>query len=111
MYCVTQRLVARSRRTPAVLILPMLLGAFQPPKPAPSGPATVFPLGREPRTCRHLAMSGGYIYILGSHTGTLYIGLTSNLYLRVIPRPSSAYRSRSRSRASVVEKLRAAWVR
>ena len=24
-------------------ILPMLLGAFQPPKPAPGGPATVFP--------------------------------------------------------------------
>ena len=23
-------------------------------------------------------MSGGYIYILGSHTGTLYIGVTSN---------------------------------
>ena len=29
-------------------------------------------------------MSGGYIYILGSHTGTLYIGVTSNLYLRVL---------------------------
>ena len=29
-------------------------------------------------------MAGGYIYILGSHTGTLYIGVTSNLYLRVI---------------------------
>ena len=29
-------------------------------------------------------MSGGYIYILGSHTGTLYIGVTSNLYLRVM---------------------------
>jgi putative endonuclease len=28
-------------------------------------------------------MSGGYIYILGSHTGTLYI-VTSNLYLRVM---------------------------
>jgi putative endonuclease len=27
-------------------------------------------------------MSGGYI--LGSHTGTLYIGVTSNLYLRVM---------------------------
>jgi putative endonuclease len=26
-------------------------------------------------------MSGGYIYIPGSHTGTLYIGVTSNLYL------------------------------
>ena len=29
-------------------------------------------------------MSGGYIYILGSHTGTLYIGVTSNLYLHVM---------------------------
>jgi putative endonuclease len=29
-------------------------------------------------------VSGGYIYILGSHTGTLYIGVTSNLYQRVI---------------------------
>jgi hypothetical protein len=28
-------------------------------------------------------MSGGYIYILGGHTGTLYIGVPSNLYLRV----------------------------
>jgi putative endonuclease len=29
-------------------------------------------------------MSGGHIYILGGHTGTLYIGVTSNLYLRVM---------------------------
>ena len=29
-------------------------------------------------------MSGGHIYILGSHTGTLYIGVTSDLYLRVM---------------------------
>jgi putative endonuclease len=29
-------------------------------------------------------MSGAYIYIIGSHTGTLYIGVTSNLYLRVM---------------------------
>jgi putative endonuclease len=29
-------------------------------------------------------MSGGQIYILGSHTGTLYIGVTSNLYSRVM---------------------------
>jgi predicted GIY-YIG superfamily endonuclease len=29
-------------------------------------------------------MSGGYIYILVSQTGTLYIGVTSNLYLRVM---------------------------
>jgi putative endonuclease len=29
-------------------------------------------------------MSGAYIYILGSPTGTLYIGVTGNLYLRVM---------------------------
>ena len=29
-------------------------------------------------------MAGGYIYILGSHTGTLYIGVTSNLYLHAM---------------------------
>src|ERR1700720_2661 len=29
-------------------------------------------------------MSGSYIYILGSQTGTLYSGVTSNLYLRVM---------------------------
>ena len=28
-------------------------------------------------------MTRGYIYILGSHIGTLCIGVTSNLYLRV----------------------------
>jgi putative endonuclease len=42
-------------------------------------------------------MSGGYIYILGSHTGTLYIGVTSNLYLRVMQHKegtSSGYRSK-----------------
>jgi hypothetical protein len=33
IYRVTQRLVARSRRTPRVLILPMLFGPFRPPKP------------------------------------------------------------------------------
>jgi putative endonuclease len=27
---------------------------------------------------------GGYLDILGSHTGTLYLGVTSNLYLRVL---------------------------
>jgi hypothetical protein len=46
-YRVAQRLTARSRRTPRVLILPVPLGAFQPPKPALGGPATVFPWGRE----------------------------------------------------------------
>jgi predicted GIY-YIG superfamily endonuclease len=29
-------------------------------------------------------MSGVYTYILGNHTGTLYIGVTSDLYLRVM---------------------------
>jgi hypothetical protein len=38
-------------------------------------------------------MSRGSIYILGSHTGTFYIGVASNLYL---------------FSASVVEKLRTA---
>jgi hypothetical protein len=66
---VTPRLMARSRRTPRMLILPTPLGSFQPPKPAAGGPASVFPLGRQPRTCLHLAMSGGDIYILGSNTG------------------------------------------
>ena len=60
-----------------------------------TGLNTVFP-GAE----KHLlaiGMSGAYIYIVGSHTGALYIGATSNLYLRV-------------AGASVVEKLPAAWV-
>jgi putative endonuclease len=34
-------------------------------------------------------MSGSHIYILGSHTGTLYIGVTSNLYLRVMQHKES----------------------
>jgi hypothetical protein len=38
---VIQGLVARSRRTPAVLILPMLFGAFQPPSPHRRGPPRV----------------------------------------------------------------------
>jgi len=28
-------------------------------------------------------MPAGYTYIMGSHTGTLYIGVTSDLYTRV----------------------------
>jgi predicted GIY-YIG superfamily endonuclease len=35
-------------------------------------------------------MSGGHIYILGSHTGTLYIGVTSNLYVRVMQHKEGA---------------------
>jgi hypothetical protein len=34
---------ARSRRTPRMLILSMLFGAFQPPKAEPGGSAAVFP--------------------------------------------------------------------
>jgi predicted GIY-YIG superfamily endonuclease len=53
-------------------------------------------------------MAGGYIYILGSYTGMLYIGVTRNLYLRIRQVRTAG---RSCSRASVVEKPRAAWVR
>ena len=28
---------------------------------------------------------GGHVYILGSNTGTLYIGVTSGLYTRINP--------------------------
>jgi predicted GIY-YIG superfamily endonuclease len=38
-------------------------------------------------------MAGGYIYILGSHTGTLYIGVTSNLYLRVMQHKEGTLKS------------------
>src|SRR5580704_116642 len=50
IYRGTPHLMARSRRTPRMPILPMPFGAFQPPKPAPVGPATVFPWGREQET-------------------------------------------------------------
>jgi putative endonuclease len=36
-------------------------------------------------------MSGAYIYILGSDTGTLYIGVTNNLYLRVMQHKEGAW--------------------
>jgi putative endonuclease len=60
-----------------MLILPMPFGASQPPKPTPVGPATVFPWGRE----QELLAS---CHVRQLHTGTLYIGVTSNLYLRVM---------------------------
>ena len=28
-------------------------------------------------------MKAGYTYIMGSHTGTLYIGVTSDIYIRI----------------------------
>src|ERR1700730_3861607 len=50
IYRVTQRLMARSRRTPRVLILPMLFEPFPPPKP-------------ENRIFRQCALDGhGYIF-------------------------------------------------
>ena len=36
-------------------------------------------------------MSGGYVYILGSNTGTLYIGVTSNLYVRLMPHKEGTF--------------------
>jgi hypothetical protein len=68
-----------------MLDLPMLFGAFQPPKPHRAG--------------RHAA-SGAYIYILGSHTDTLYMD---------VPVTIKCVLRRSFCRASAVEKLRAAW--
>jgi putative endonuclease len=82
-------------------------------------------------------MSGGHIYILGSHTGTLYIGVTSNLYLRVMEHKEGTLegftadygckrllyfegyedirtaiaQEESCSRAWVVEKVQTAWTR
>jgi putative endonuclease len=50
----------------------MLLGAFQPPKPASGGPATVLPWGR-----LHLHSRQPYRH-------ALHFGVTSNLYLRVM---------------------------
>jgi hypothetical protein len=61
----------------------MPFGAFQPLKSAPGGPATVFPWDRQQGLLAPCYVRQ-YIYILGSHTGTLYIGVTSNLYLRVM---------------------------
>jgi GIY-YIG catalytic domain len=80
----------------------MPLGAFQPPKPHLADPPRSL-IGAENKNCWHLAMAGGNIYILGSLTGTLYIGVTSNLYLRVM--------QHKEGRASVVEKARTAWAR
>ena len=56
IYRVTQRLWARSRRTSRMLILALLLRAFQPPKPASRGePPRSFPRGREQEPL-HLAV-------------------------------------------------------
>ena len=64
-----------------MLILPMPFGASQPPKPAPVGPATVFPWGRKKKASCHVRQ-------LHLHSRQPYrhafIGVTSNLYLRVM---------------------------
>jgi putative endonuclease len=36
-------------------------------------------------------MQGGHSYILGSTTGTLYIGVTSNLYARILEHRNGTY--------------------
>jgi putative endonuclease len=44
-------------------------------------------------------MSAGYTYILGSLSGTLYIGVTSDLYVRVLQHRRGAFESFSKDRA------------
>ena len=36
-------------------------------------------------------MPAGYTYIIGSHTGTLYIGVTSDLYVRIQQHRNGTY--------------------
>jgi hypothetical protein len=76
--------------TPAVVILPMLLGAFQPPSRHRAGPPRFFPFGREPRT-KNLQGSMSGAYTLGSHTGTLYIGVPSEIGKLALQRTYDAY--------------------
>jgi hypothetical protein len=72
---------------------------FNHRSPHLADPPRSFP-GAENRNCEHLAMSGGYIYILVSHKGMVYIGVTSNLYRRLTQQKEDRL-----TRASVVEKL------
>ena len=44
-----------------------------------------------------LGMSGGYVYILGSSTGTLYIGVTSDIYLRILQHRNGAFEGFSKT--------------
>jgi hypothetical protein len=67
--------------------------AFQPLKPAPGGPATIFPWGRQQGLlASYVRLS---IYILGSHIGTLSIGVTNNLWHDRDPAPRLSYSSRN----------------
>jgi len=36
-------------------------------------------------------MKSGYTYIMGSHTGTLYIGVTSDIYIRIQQHKDGAF--------------------
>jgi hypothetical protein len=64
-------------------ILPMRFGAFQPPKPAPGGPATIFPWGRQQGLLASCHVRRLHLHSRQPYS-TLCIGVTSNLYLRVM---------------------------
>jgi len=104
----TRRLVARSRRTPRVLILSMPFVPFQTPKPPPGGPATVFPRGREQEL-------GASCYVLRPHLHSRQPSLgKSNSKAGVAKRSSTSFaRSQEEpcTRAWVVGKLRTAATR
>jgi putative endonuclease len=42
-------------------------------------------------------MPSGYTYILGSHTGTLYIGVTSDLYTRILQHRNGVFEGFSKT--------------
>ncbi len=94
--------MARSRRTPAMLTLPTPLGAFQPPKPALGDPPRSFP-GTENKTAfrtinpefEESAQTWGWKMITVHEKDV-------PVTIKRVPQ------IRSCSRASVVEKLRAA---
>jgi hypothetical protein len=83
IYRVTQRLMARSRRTPRVLILPVPFGAFQPLKPAAGGPATLFPWGRQQGLLASCYVRRLHLHSRQSYRHALH-WRHQNLYLRVM---------------------------
>ena len=74
--------MARSRRTPAVLISPMLLGAFQPAKPAPGGPPRSFPEG-ENQGLASTSLCSAATSHSPQPVHARFTLASSNLYLRV----------------------------
>ncbi len=42
-------------------------------------------------------MNGGYVYILGSSTGTLYVGVTSDLYVRILQHKNGTFEGFSKT--------------